>query len=207
MEDSWLKMAKRLQALAVTGSEFTRDPFDRERYQEISHIATTMLGQLGQVPVTRILGLVGPMEKGYVTPKVEVRGALIEDDKILLVHEKEDGRWTLPGGYADVGLSAAESVEKEVFEEAGIKVKARYLYALRHKAKWEYDPDTRDFYKLYFLCEREHREPLQHGPETLDARFFARNALPELSTGRVLPRDLLDAWDFYTLSSKSAQFD
>ncbi len=207
MEDNWLAMAKRLQALALNGMAFTQCEYDRERYEEISRIAMTMLSELGQVPLTRIQGLVGPMEKGYVTPKVEVRGALIEDDKILLIHEKQDGLWTLPGGYADIGLSAAENVEKEVLEEAGIQVKARYLYALRHKAKWDFDADTRDFYKLYFLCERDNCDPVKAGHEAIDARFFARDELPQLSTGRVLPRDLFDAWEFSRLSSKQTAFD
>lgn len=105
-----------------------------------------------------ILGLVGFMEKGYVMLKVEVWGVFIEDDKILLVYEKEDGCWMLLGGYVDVGLLVVESVEKEVFEEVGIKVKVCYLYVLCYKVKWEYDLDIWDFYKLYFLCECEYCE-------------------------------------------------
>lgn len=207
MENSWLKMAKRLQALAVTGSQFTRDPFDRERYEEISEIALTMLSDLGQVPIERLQGLVGPLETGYVTPKVEVRGALFDSDRILLVREKEDGRWTLPGGYADVGFSAAHNVEKEMWEEAGLRVKARYLISLRHKAQWPYDPDTRDFYKLHFLCEKLDEGELNIGPEVTDAGYFTMDALPPLSTGRVLENDLREALQFLQQTSRETFFD
>ena len=112
MENRWLAQAKRLQALASTGLHYAKEEFDRERYREIAGIANAMLADLGNVPITRIEGLVSEFAQGYATPKVDVRGALIEGGKILLVQEKTDGRWALPGGFADVGRSAAENVAK-----------------------------------------------------------------------------------------------
>src|SRR5215471_19075679 len=153
MEDQWLTWAKRLQAIASTGLHFSKDDFDRQRYRDVAAIAQSMLASLGNIPIERIEGLLSDFAKGYATPKIDVRGAVIEDGKILLVREKSDGCWTLPGGFADVGRSAAENVVKEMQEEAGIAVSARGLYAVRHKAKRPYDPDARDFYKLFFLCE------------------------------------------------------
>ncbi|HEX4271619.1 MAG TPA: NUDIX hydrolase N-terminal domain-containing protein, partial [Rhizomicrobium sp.] len=105
MEPQWLAHAKRLQAIASTGLHFTRDPFDKERYEGVGQIANEMLAALGNVPIQRIEGLVSDFARGYATPKIDVRGALVEDDAILLVRERSDGLWTLPGGYADVGLS------------------------------------------------------------------------------------------------------
>ena len=154
MDNTWLTQAKRLQAIASTGLHFCRDEYDRERYQEIADIAHRMLAELGGVPPARILELVSDFAQGYATPKVDVRGALIEHGRILLVREKSDGCWTLPGGYADVGLSPAER-DQEIREEAGIAVSATRLYSVRHKAKREYEPDVRDFYKLFFLCARD----------------------------------------------------
>ncbi|HEX8526144.1 NUDIX domain-containing protein, partial [Allosphingosinicella sp.] len=145
--------------------------------------------------------------QGYATPKVDVRGALIEGDWILLVRERSDGRWTLPGGFADVGLSAAQNVEKEMLEEAGLAVSARALYGVRHKAKRDYEPDARDFYKLFFLCERSGRGDPRAGAETLDARFFPRNALPELSLARVLESDIDAAFAFKAGALGGAVFD
>jgi ADP-ribose pyrophosphatase YjhB (NUDIX family) len=207
MESQWLAMAKRLLALAQTGQQFTHDDYDKERYQEVASIALTMLAQLGKEPIERIQNLVTSDESGYVTPKVEVRGAVFKEDKILLVQEKEDGLWTLPGGYADVGLSAAQNVEKEVQEEAGLVVKATYLYALRHKAKGNYPADVRDFYKLHFLCEGGLTQAPSPGLETQDARYFSRDEIPPLSLGKVLPEDLCAAWAFSTAHCKKARFD
>lgn len=154
MESTWLAQAKRLQALASTGLHFCTDDFERERLEEIAHIAHSMLAQLGQVPLERITGLVSDFAQRYSTPMIDVRGALIEGDRILLVREATDDCWALPGGYADIGLSAAENIIKELREEAGLSVTARALYSVTHKAKGLYRPDVRDFYKLYFLCER-----------------------------------------------------
>lgn len=208
MESSWLAMAKRLQALAATGQSFTRCQYDLERYQEIESIALRMLAELGSVPLEHIQDLFSDGEPGYVTPKVEVRGAVIREGKILLVQEKEDGHWAMPGGYADVGISAAGNVEKEVMEEAGLLVKAKRLYALRHKAKGNYPPDSRDFYKLHFLCECV--DPLavpQTGTETVNVAFFSPDALPPLSLGKNLPEDIHAALEFANNGHSIPWFD
>lgn len=207
MEDRWLSDAKRLQAIASTGLHFCKDEHDRERFREVGEIANAMLAALGSVPVERIAGLVSDYAKGYATPKIDVRGALIEDDQVLLVRERADGRWTLPGGFADVGLSAAQNVEKEVQEEAGLAVTASQLYSVRHKAKQPYEPDARDFYKLFFLCERCDRASPSAGAEISEARFFARDRLPELSIGRVLESDIEAAFAFHRGDVRAVSFD
>jgi ADP-ribose pyrophosphatase YjhB (NUDIX family) len=196
MEDQWLKWAKRLQAIASTGLHFSKDDFDRERYREVATMAQSMLASLGNIPIKRIEGLLSDFAKGYATPKIDVRGAVIEDGKVLLVREKSDGLWTLPGGFADVGLSATENVIKEIREEAGIRASVTGLYAVRHKAKQAYEPDIRDFYKMFFLCRRVDVEPPKPGSEITDAAFFARDGLPQLSKGRVIERDIEAAFVF-----------
>ena len=207
MENRWLAQAKRLQAIASTGLHYAKDEFDRERYRETADIATAMLADLGNVPLARIEGLVPEFARGYATPKVDVRGALIEEGRILLVQEKSDGRWALPGGFADVGRSAAENVAKEVEEEAGITVSVRDLYAVRHKAKGPYEPDARDFYKLFFLCDRENAAAPAAGSETSAAAFFPRFELPELSLARVTPHDIEAAFAFHEGTELSVLFD
>lgn len=207
MESKWLSQAKRLQAIASTGLYFSKDAFDRERFQEIADIANAMLADLADVPITRIPGLISDFAKGYATPKVDVRGALIEDGKILLVREKSDGRWTLPGGFADVGRSASENVVTEMREEAGLTVCATQLYSVRHKAKAAYDPDARDFYKLFFLCERAGEMTPHAGTETTDVALFAPDSLPELSRGRTIERDIEAAFAFRSGDRQLAMFD
>ncbi len=182
MENQWLWKAKRLQAIAGTGIAFATDPFDVERYEEVSQIALELLADLAQQPIERVAGLVKEEATGYVTPKIDVRAAVFHEDRILLVREKRDGLWTLPGGFADVGLSPAENIEKEVLEEAGILVKASYLYSIRHKAKGEYDSDVQDYYKLFFLCEGENCHNPVPGAETSGAAYFALDRVPPLST-------------------------
>ncbi|MBB4440937.1 MULTISPECIES: NUDIX hydrolase [Rhizobium] len=207
MESLWLSRAKRLQAIASTGLYFCKDEFDRERYQEVADIAHAMLADLANVPITRISGLVSDFARGYATPKVDVRGALIEGGKVLLVREKSDGRWTLPGGFADIGRSASENVVNEIHEEAGLQVSATHLYSVRHKAKAAYDPDARDFYKLFFLCERSGEMTMKAGIETSEVGFFAPADLPDLSRGRVLESDIRSAFAFQNGAQRFATFD
>ena len=178
MEPTWLAMAKRLQALAETGLQFSSDQYDQERYQEIASIALEMMAQLGNVPIEPIKNLLSTGEVGYVTPKVEVRGAIIQDDKILLVQEKEDSLWALPGGYADVGLSPAENVEKEVLEEAGIPVKAHYLYAVRHKAKAHTPPMCGIFTSCILFATPQIKRPPNPVPKPPQPNTFHSISCP-----------------------------
>jgi ADP-ribose pyrophosphatase YjhB (NUDIX family) len=196
-----------LQAIASTGLHYARDDYDRERYAEVAEIAHTMLAQLGQVPVEQIAGLVSDFAQGYATPKVDVRAALIEDGKVLLVRERSDGKWTLPGGFADVGLSAAQNAVKEMEEEAGLAVAANRLYAVRHKAKQAYEPDARDFYKMFFLCDRIGDSPPVAGPETSEVDFFLPGALPPLSQGRVVEADINAAFQYHSSATPVTLFD
>jgi len=207
MESIWLAMAKRLQAVAQTGQQFTACQFDQERYQEIEDIAGRMLALLGNVPLQQVQALFATGESGYVTPKVEVRGAVIRAGQILLVQEKEDDRWAMPGGYADVGLSAKANVEKEVWEEAGLTVHATHLYALRHKASGPYPPDPREFYKLHFICQCDGVSVPSPGPETRQARFFDLDQLPPLSAGKNHREDIEAALAFVASGRLQTFFD
>lgn len=196
-----------MQSIASTGLHYSGDEYDRERYQEIASIANEMLSMLGNVPVRRIQGLVSDFAKGYATPKVDVRGAVFENGKVLLVREVSDDLWTLPGGFADVGMSPSENVVKEIWEEATLRVKANALYGIRHKAKHEYDPDVRDFYKLFFLCEIVHESRPAPGSEIADVGFFSLDELPPLSKGRVLEKDIAAAHTFKDNPRRLAIFD
>jgi ADP-ribose pyrophosphatase YjhB (NUDIX family) len=208
MEDEWLRIAKRLQTIGSTGLFFTKDHHDRARYEEVADLANQMLSRLGNVPVSRIHALVSDFAQGYATPRVDVRGAVIRNDKVLMVRESVDGLWTLPGGYADVGLSPRENVIKENQEEAGITVEVLGLYAIRHKAKHGYDPDARDFYKLFFACQPvDDGEPVPSGLETTDVGYFAQHALPPLSRGRVIEKDIEAAFRFRVSQSASVACD
>ncbi len=207
MEDQWLAWAKKLQAIGSTGVFFSTTDYDTERYIEISDIANAMLAGLGNVPIDRIRDLIPDFATGYVTPRVDVRGAIIRDDTVLLVQEKLDTLWTLPGGYADVGISAVANTEKEVREEANLIVRATRLYGLFHKARHEYLVDSRDFYKLYFICEQTEPGEPSPGSETLDARFFPRDHLPALSTGRVIEKHIQLAFDYVSEPNRPVSVD
>ena len=169
---------------------FGASEYDRERYAEIGEIAQTMMADLASVPVESIAQLFPTYGAGYATPMIDVRAAVYRDNQVLLVQEKTDKLWTLPGGYADVGISAAENVVKEVGEEATLEVVVRKLYAVRHKAKHHYKQDVRDFYKFFFLCEPLKDVDPQAGVECIDAGYFALDNLPELSTGRTIEADI-----------------
>ncbi|RYH08322.1 NUDIX hydrolase [Tropicimonas sp. IMCC6043] len=206
MEDIWLGYAKRLQALAVTGLHYSPEEYDRERFAEIDSIARQMMARLGRVPLAHLTGLPEPCE-GYATPKNDIRAAVIREGRILLVREKSDGRWTMPGGFADIGHSASEVAVKETREEAGLRVRADRLFCLRHRAKQPGDPDHRDFYKIFFLCTPLDDAAPAPGPETSGAEFFATEDIPEMSLGRSTPADIARALAHHADPTLPAEFD
>ncbi len=173
--------ARRLQAVAQNGLAYTENPYDAERYEQILQIAAEMAAAGDEAEAARVLELFRA-EYGYATPKVDVRGVAFRDDRILLVHGTDDGRWTMPGGWADVGEAPSQAVEKEVREESGYPARAVRLLGIQNRDLGEHGPWPFHAYKLFFLCEllADEPEPLT-GVETQDVGFFAEDELPELS--------------------------
>jgi len=173
--------------MSQTGLTFTRDAYDRVRYHRIQTLAAEITARhtnLDAQPIELAFGA----QSGYATPKVDVRGAVFREGRLLLVREKADHeRWTLPGGWADVNESPAEAVGKEVREEAGFIVRPYKLAAVWDRARHAHEPQYLfHIWKLFFLCEIEGGEA-QPGPETSEVAFFAEAELPaELSVSRVL---------------------
>jgi len=193
MEPDWLVWARRVQALAQTGLAFTRDAYDRERYETLRALAAEMLAARSAGDPARIEALFAE-QTGYATPKVDVRGAVFDESgRILLVREAVDaGRWTLPGGWADVNQSPGECVAREVLEEAGIQVRVRKLACVYDRARHAHQPHYPfHIYKMFFICEPIGKPELACGDgfETSAAEFFAADEVPEteLSSSRVLP--------------------
>lgn len=179
-----LEWARQVQAIAQNGLAFTQDPFDRERYLKLQELVAALLSAELRVPRQTALAF-WEGERGYATPKVDVRGGVFRGAEVLLVRERSDGRWTLPGGWVDVNDAPSEAVEREILEESGYRARAVKLAALVDKNRHPHPPGVHHIYKLFFLCELTGGSPAS-SYETDAVEFFAVNALPELSTGRVL---------------------
>jgi ADP-ribose pyrophosphatase YjhB (NUDIX family) len=188
-EPQWLRWARELQGIAQTGLTFSNDNYDLDRYQRLRAIAVEMLAVGSNTPIEQVQGLFN-QDLGYPTPKVDVRAAVFQEDRILLVREISDGRWTLPGGWADVNQSARECVEREVKEESGFDARAVKLagvFDYRRQGHVAVHPYS--IYKLFFICELiggEARPSL----ETSAVEFFPLDQLPELSVGRANHRQI-----------------
>lgn len=178
----WLETAKRIEALARAGLAYSTNSYDIERYEELQYLSHKMMQKYSGTPIEIIHDLFSG-DPGYPTPKVDVRGVIIRDDKILLIQEKTDRRWALPGGWADIGFSPKQVAEKEVLEEAGLKVNASRLLAVLDKNFHEHPPAPFHVYKLFILCSERGGDPVP-GSETLGAGFFPVDELPLLSIER-----------------------
>src|SRR6266478_1089758 len=182
-EPQWLTIAREVRAIAQTGLAFAADGFDHHRYQRLQQLAALLMAQGSSTEHDAILELLR-QEKGYATPKVDVRGAAFVDGRVLMVREISDGRWTLPGGWADVNQSAGECVVREIAEESGFKARALKLAAV-----YDYQRSNRparhidSIYKMFFICEIT-GGAARVSDETSEVAFFARGELPPLSLGR-----------------------
>jgi ADP-ribose pyrophosphatase YjhB (NUDIX family) len=190
----WLDWARRLQTMAQTGLTYTHDDYDIARYREIQRIAFEMMSAGSGVELDRVSAIFDH-ESGHATPKVDVRVAVFRPGRqgieVLLVRERRDGCWTLPGGWADVGESPSEAAVREVREESGYAVRVDRLLAVWDKRKHPHPPQAFYVYKLFFGAEIVVAgTDGGDGIETDGVGFFARDALPPLSLDRVLPSQL-----------------
>jgi ADP-ribose pyrophosphatase YjhB (NUDIX family) len=205
MNPTWLDWARRLQAIAQNGLTFSRDHFDIERYEQLRAIAAEIMAAHSESDVNVIRDLFAG-QVGYATPKVDVRGAVFRDDAILLVKERSDGCWTLPGGWADVGDSPAEAVMREIAEESGYQARAVKLLALYDRNKHGHPPIPDHTYKLFFLCELIGGAPAESA-ETDAVGFFTEHELPDLSLTRVTPAQIARLFAHYRNPDLPADFD
>ncbi len=187
-DPQWLAWARRLQAIAQTGLHYGDDVFDAERYREIGRIAAEIISRHSEADA-EVVERFFEEEVGYATPKLDLRAAIFRDGEILLVRERSDGLWSLPGGWADVGETPRQGVVKEVREEAGLEVRAVKLLALYDQRGRGARPHPLHILKAFFLCEISGGE-VRPGLETFEVAFFAEDALPPLSTGRVTAEQL-----------------
>jgi ADP-ribose pyrophosphatase YjhB (NUDIX family) len=185
MKENWLKWASELQSIAQAGLTFCTDRYDLDRYEQIRNIVVDILHEYTEMDHKKIKDLFAS-ETGYQTPKVDIRSSVFKDDRILMVREKTDGAWALPGGWADVNTSVSESAVRECVEEAGAIVKPKRIIAI-HLANKHNNPDFPfTIYKIFVECELLENN-FKENTETLDAQFFEADMLPELSFERNTP--------------------
>ena len=186
----WVEWVKRITAIAQNGLAYSKDVYDLERYQQLQTVAAEILQQYSNHDFVELKDFLSS-DTGYSTPKIDVRGVIIRDNKILLVKEKLDGKWTLPGGWADVGLSPSENIVKEIYEESGYKTKVLRLLAVYDRDKHPHVPKLPfHVYKLFFLCEITGGSP-RKGIETDGVGFFDIKSIPELSITRITPQQIM----------------
>ena len=177
-EENWVRWAMELQSLAQAGLFYGKDVFDRERYTRIREISAEMLAHMTDLPVETVTGIFCN-EVGYQTPKLDTRAAVFQEGKILLVKERS-GKWALPGGWCDVGLSVGENTCKEVKEEAGLDVVPEKVIAVQDRAKHNKPDYAYSICKVFVQC-RLIGGAFTENSETTEAKYFALEELPELA--------------------------
>jgi len=177
----WLELARELFSISQSGLTYCQNEYDLERYRRMQDISAEMLEDKTGLPKETITQVFS-MQSGYATPKIDVRGAVFRDGKLLLVQERADNRWAMPGGWADIGDLPSAMAEREVIEESGLIVRAAKVIAVYDANRME-PMEFFHAYKIIFLCELLGGE-LRTSHETLAVDFFDPAQLPPLSTAR-----------------------
>ena len=201
----WLEWAREIQALSQTGLHYSHDIFETQRYQRLVEIAAEIVQNHTGLPTEPMIENF-KIQPGYATPKIDVRGAVIRDGKILLVQEKTDEKWCMPGGWGDVGEAPSDMVVREVVEESGFEVKPVKIVGI-----YDANRDGRPLhffhaYKILFLCEilGGFARPSE---ETLAVDFFDFDKLPPLSSSRTNERHLADVLEHVKNGDQATVFD
>lgn len=190
----WLEWAREIQAIAQIGNHFAENEFQRQRFHRLMEIAAEIVGEYCDLEVAGLTDLFS-RQAGYATPRVDVRGVVFQSEKLLMVKERADGGWTLPGGWADVGDVPSQAVEREVWEEAGLRVKARRVIGI-YDANRTGPLEIFHAFKIVFLCDLLGGEP-RPSDETAEVAFFTQDEIPQVLSGeRTKPRHIQDAFAF-----------
>lgn len=200
----WLKWISDIQALAQSGLAYSPCEFDKERYQKLVELAAELAAHCSDHSLEDIRNIF-LLEKGHATPKIDVRSYTLKNNKLLLVKERSDGLWSLPGGWADVNESPSVAVIRETKEETGYDVTAIKLLALWDKLKHDHPPQWPHAYKCFFHCEIFSGEATNN-LEISEIDFFDVNHLPPLSTHRITANQIARLHEL-VLKDKPTQFD
>lgn len=200
----WLKWVSEIQAIAQSGLAYCDNEFDKERYIKLEKVITELTAYCSEHQLNDITNMFS-LEKGYATPKIDVRSFIIQDNKLLLVKERSDGLWTLPGGWADINESPSEAVVRETKEETGYDVSPIKLLALWDKLKHDHPPQWPHAYKCFFYCQIISGSPNKN-IEITEQAFFDLNNLPLLSTHRVTKKQLNRLHELI-ITPQETQFD
>jgi ADP-ribose pyrophosphatase YjhB (NUDIX family) len=205
MNPGWLRWVKRMQAIAQDGLTYATDDHDLDRYERLRGLAAEILAAHSIGDLEEVQELLA-LEAGPATPKVDVRAAVFGGGGILLVKEPDDGGWSLPGGWADVGETPAESAVREVYEESGYRVRAVKLIAAYDRDRHGHTPIPYHVYKLVFLCEILDETP-SLAVDADGVGFFGEHELPELSISRVTPTQIERFFEHHHRPELPADFD
>ena len=202
--EKWLQWAVELQSLAQAGIFYGKDAFDKERYERIREIAAEMISHKTDIPTDKIKNLFCN-EIGYQTPKIDCRAVVFQNDKILLVQEK-NGTWSLPGGWVDVNVSVKENVVKEVKEEAGLDVTADMVIAVQDREKHNLPVYAYKVCKIFVLCSAIGGE-FNSNIETISSNYFGMNELPILATEKNNEEQIKMCFEAYQSENWKTFFD
>jgi ADP-ribose pyrophosphatase YjhB (NUDIX family) len=199
-----LAWAQEIFSLSQAGLTYNQNPFDIERYKRLQEISAEMIASQSQISKEAALTSFS-MQVGYITPKIDVRGAIVREGKILLIQERADGKWAMPGGWADLGNAPASVAEREVWEESGFRVKAEKVVAVIDANRIA----PMEFYhafKIIFLCRLLDGEP-RPSYETLAVDFFDPKDLPPLSRYRTDESMIQEVFAHVEQPNRPAAFD
>ena len=201
-----LDVVKRIKAIAEIGLVYAEGEYDRERYQELHEISLKLLAEVSRKPLTELHEFFLP-QQDYPTAKVDVRGFVLnEKNEILMAQESVDGKWTIPGGWADVGHTPTEVAIKEIKEETGLDAEIVRLVAIYDKQRHAHPPEPYYIYKLIFHCRITGGE-LQPGFDMQGADWFGLEELPPLSEDRILAEQVHHLFDLVTNNSQEVYSD
>nr|WP_217468092.1 NUDIX hydrolase [Terribacillus sp. AE2B 122] len=203
--EKWLEWARRIQAISQAGLHFSKDVFDRERYAELQQLSAEIIANYTKQSAEDVEKTLAA-EKGYPTPKLDIRGVVFREGKLLLVKEKMDERWSLPGGFCEVGLSASENAVKEIKEESGYDVVPKKLLAVLDSDKHTDKPQMFHYYKIFLQCEVV-GGGAQESVETSEIGFFGETELPPLSLKRNTEAQIKMLFESLRDPNKQSVFD
>lgn len=203
----WLKWVSELRSIAEAGLAYSRDPYDQQRFAQLQELAAEIVASYTGTPETRVVLEAFQADSGYVTPKIDVRGVVFREGRVLMVKERSDGCWTFPGGWVEPGESPREAVEKEVREESGYEVRATRILAIDERGRHGHPHMLHTSWKIFMLCELTGGKAAADGFEIDEVGWFSETAIPPLSQTRVVPEQVKRMFSYQREGRLITEFD
>ena len=171
-------IADEMRGMATLEAHYAKDPYIAERAQKMLKLAAKLAARVDTAhDEAETLSAFTNPDLWRASPAMGADAVVYDaNDHILLIRRQGDGTWALPGGGIEIGVTPAEAVLKELWEEAGLRGQVKRLLGVYDAQRWGSLSAIHHFIFVFEVtCDDLTPKP---GIEASEVRFFPTRCPP-----------------------------